>query len=141
MVQTTHWIRSYWASATLRRGRNTHSVRVTTAEYPQQELLKSNVELLCATSASDATEILIHIIELVYVKLLSLVTDISVSICCVTTVVVMTCKVNITYQRLYFTYELRVNYIIGTANFPFCYNQCYVCHLNWSPSVGCFMGK
>ena len=89
--------------------------------------MNRNVELLHATSASDATEILIHI-ELVYVKLLSLVTDISVSKCCVATVVVMTCKVNITYQCLYFNYELRVNDITSATNFPFRYNQCNVCH-------------
>ena len=86
MGQTTDWTRSYLASATLGRERHTDSARVTTAQYPQEELFGLNVELLRATSASDEMGILIRT-QLVSVKLLLLVTDIPVSICCVNTVV------------------------------------------------------
>ena len=86
MRHTKEWTHSYLASATLRRERPTNSARDTTAEYPQQELLNRSVELLRATSASDEMGIMNHT-QLVSVKLLSLVTDISVSICCVNTVV------------------------------------------------------
>ena len=92
-------------SATLGRERHTNSARVTTAEYPQKELLNRRVGLLRATSASVEMEAL-NRAHLVYVKLLSLVKDISVNICCVTTIVVVTCNVNITYQSLRINYKL-----------------------------------
>ncbi|KAK2155746.1 hypothetical protein NP493_2045g00001 [Ridgeia piscesae] len=52
MRHTTDWTRSYLASATLGRERHTDSARVTTAEYPQEELLNPSVVLLRATSVS-----------------------------------------------------------------------------------------
>ncbi|KAK2148334.1 hypothetical protein NP493_3235g00000 [Ridgeia piscesae] len=61
VMHTQDWTHSYLAPATLRKDQHTNSARVTTAEYPQEELLNRSAELLLATSASVEMEVLIHI--------------------------------------------------------------------------------
>ena len=63
---------------TVRTKLNTDSARVTTAEWPLVEQSKNSVKGSVATSASGGMEVTTHM-QLVYVKWLSLVIDMSVS--------------------------------------------------------------
>ena len=63
---------------TVRTKLNTHSARVTTAEWPLVEQSKNSVKGSLVISASGGMEVATHM-QLVYVKWLSLVIDMSVS--------------------------------------------------------------
>ena len=63
---------------TVRTKLNTDSARVTTTEWPLMEQSKNSVKGSVVISASGGMEVTAHI-ELVYVKWLSLVIDMSVS--------------------------------------------------------------
>ena len=63
---------------TVRTKLNTHSARVTTVEWPLVEQSKNSVKGSVVISASGGMEVMSHM-QLVYVKWLSLVIDMSVS--------------------------------------------------------------